>query len=98
MWKICTTLLVDNRIKVVFLTSPGNPTGTLIPLTGIQRILDLECWFVIYPHACLISQAQTQAKGDQRSKASLSWMRRTLISRRFRSRPQLSICCRVTTT
>ena len=27
-------------IKMLFICSPGNPTGTLIPLTAIRRILD----------------------------------------------------------
>lgn len=40
--EICTTLSTDDRIKVVFLASPGNPTGSLIPLAQIQRILDLK--------------------------------------------------------
>lgn len=40
--EICTTLSTDDRIRVVFLASPGNPTGSLIPLPQIQRILDLK--------------------------------------------------------
>lgn len=29
----------DNPIKLLFLCSPGNPTGTLIPLDSIRSIL-----------------------------------------------------------
>ena len=32
----------DSSIKLIFLCSPGNPTGTLIPLTTIRSILDYE--------------------------------------------------------
>ncbi|KAJ6532746.1 pyridoxal phosphate-dependent transferase [Mycena vulgaris] len=32
----------DPAIKLIFLCSPGNPTGTLIPLSSIQAILDYE--------------------------------------------------------
>ena len=32
----------DPGIKLVFLCSPGNPTGTLIPLESIRALLDYE--------------------------------------------------------
>ncbi|TFK41588.1 pyridoxal phosphate-dependent transferase [Crucibulum laeve] len=32
----------DPSIKLIFLCSPGNPTGTLIPLSSIRAILDYE--------------------------------------------------------
>ena len=32
----------DSSIKLIFLCSPGNPTGTLIPLTTIRSLLDYE--------------------------------------------------------
>ncbi|KAK7062555.1 histidinol-phosphate transaminase [Paramarasmius palmivorus] len=32
----------DPGIKLIFLCSPGNPTGTLIPLSSIRAILDYE--------------------------------------------------------
>ncbi|KAF7980246.1 hypothetical protein HWV62_38975 [Athelia sp. TMB] len=32
----------DPSIKLIFLCSPGNPTGTLIPLSTIREILDYE--------------------------------------------------------
>ena len=31
-----------SSIKLIFLCSPGNPTGTLIPLTTIRSLLDYE--------------------------------------------------------
>jgi len=32
----------DPSIKLIFLCSPGNPTGTLISLTSIRSLLDYE--------------------------------------------------------
>ncbi len=32
----------DPSIKLVFLCSPGNPTGTLIPLSSIRALLEFE--------------------------------------------------------
>jgi len=32
----------DPRIKLVFLCSPGNPTGTVISLGSVRAILDYE--------------------------------------------------------
>jgi histidinol-phosphate aminotransferase len=32
----------DPSIKLVFLCSPGNPTGTVISLSSIRKLLDLE--------------------------------------------------------
>jgi histidinol-phosphate aminotransferase len=32
----------DPRIKLVFLCSPGNPTGTVIALDSVRSILDYE--------------------------------------------------------
>ncbi|ROT37640.1 PLP-dependent transferase [Sodiomyces alkalinus F11] len=33
-------ILRENNVKLTFLASPGNPTGTLIPLTSIRKILE----------------------------------------------------------
>lgn len=41
-FKICDTITFNPNIKLVILASPGNPTGSLIPLKEIRRILDLE--------------------------------------------------------
>ena len=32
----------DPSIKLIFLCSPGNPTGTLISLKGVQELLEYE--------------------------------------------------------
>lgn len=43
--KICEQLsTLDPPPKLVWLTSPGNPTGTLIPLDTIRPILDHPTW------------------------------------------------------
>lgn len=39
---IKATILADPSIKLIFLCSPGNPTGTLISLTAVKAILDYE--------------------------------------------------------
>ncbi|KXJ88083.1 pyridoxal phosphate-dependent transferase [Microdochium bolleyi] len=41
---IKTALAQDPCIKVVFLCSPGNPAGNLLPATDITDILDLSGW------------------------------------------------------
>lgn len=38
--KVCETLASNPRIKLVFLCSPGNPTGTLLSLDSIRTVLD----------------------------------------------------------
>jgi histidinol-phosphate aminotransferase len=38
--QVCATLASNPKIKIVFLCSPGNPTGTLIPLSSIKKVLD----------------------------------------------------------
>jgi histidinol-phosphate aminotransferase len=42
--RILDTLSSDSTIKLVYLCSPGNPTGTLIPKEAIQPILDHPSW------------------------------------------------------
>ena len=32
----------DSSIKLIFLCSPGNPTGTLIPLSAVRELLEYE--------------------------------------------------------
>ncbi|KAG2053139.1 histidinol-phosphate aminotransferase [Suillus hirtellus] len=39
---IKAAILADPSIKLIFLCSPGNPTGTLISLTAIKAILDYK--------------------------------------------------------
>ena len=41
-FQIKRALDADSSIKLIFLCSPGNPTGTLIPLATIRSILDYE--------------------------------------------------------
>lgn len=38
--QICETLASNPKIKIVFLCSPGNPTGTLISLEQVKKVLD----------------------------------------------------------
>jgi len=42
--KILETLSTESNIKLVYLCSPGNPTGTLIPKEDIQPILEHPTW------------------------------------------------------
>ena len=42
--KILETLSTESNIKLVYLCSPGNPTGTLIPKEDIQPILEHPSW------------------------------------------------------
>jgi histidinol-phosphate aminotransferase len=39
---ILESLSNNRNIKLLFLVSPGNPTGTLIPLSDMKRILDFK--------------------------------------------------------
>lgn len=42
--KIQATLAADPAIKLVFLCSPGNPTGTLLPLDDVRAVLDTPAY------------------------------------------------------
>lgn len=42
--QVNATLSADPSIKLIFLCSPGNPTGTLIPLADIIAILENPTW------------------------------------------------------
>ena len=42
IFQIKRAIDADSSIKLIFLCSPGNPTGTLIPLTTIRSLLDYE--------------------------------------------------------
>ena len=37
-------LAADPSIKLLFLCSPGNPTGTLIPLSVVRELLEFEAF------------------------------------------------------
>ncbi|KAJ7253716.1 histidinol-phosphate aminotransferase, partial [Mycena haematopus] len=57
----------DPSIKLIFLTSPGNPTGTLIPLSTIRAILD-------YPNfkgIVVVDEAYIDFASDDASAVSL---------------------------
>lgn len=45
------TVVADERPDVVFLTSPNNPTGTALPLSVIERILDVAPGMVVVDEA-----------------------------------------------
>jgi histidinol-phosphate aminotransferase len=42
--RILDTLSFDSKIKLVYLCSPNNPTGTLIPKSDIQPLLEHPTW------------------------------------------------------
>ncbi|KAK3637669.1 histidinol-phosphate transaminase [Elasticomyces elasticus] len=42
--KISAALAEDERIKMVYLCSPGNPTASLIPKSSVQKILEHPTW------------------------------------------------------
>jgi histidinol-phosphate aminotransferase len=42
--RILDTLSSDSKIKLVYLCSPNNPTGTLIPKSDIQPLLEHPTW------------------------------------------------------
>ncbi|PSN70280.1 putative histidinol-phosphate transaminase [Corynespora cassiicola Philippines] len=68
MQQICTALSEDNRIKVIFIASPGNPTGSLVPLDQLQQILELEAFkgLVVVDEAYIdFASAQKQASALQ---------------------------------
>lgn len=42
--QVVQTLSQNQKIKVLFITTPGNPTGAIIPLSEILRILEAPDW------------------------------------------------------
>ncbi|KAH8101846.1 histidinol-phosphate aminotransferase [Cristinia sonorae] len=57
----------DPSIKLVFLCSPGNPTGTLIPLRTIREILDYEN----FNGVVVVDEAYIDFAGAESSAATL---------------------------
>ncbi|KAF8317223.1 histidinol-phosphate aminotransferase [Clavulina sp. PMI_390] len=57
----------DKSIKLVFLTSPGNPTGTLVPLSVITAI----CEDPAYNGIVVVDEAYIDFAGESNSAASL---------------------------
>ncbi|KZO92039.1 histidinol-phosphate aminotransferase [Calocera viscosa TUFC12733] len=65
--KMKTALESDPSIKMVFLCSPGNPTGTLIPLPDIRDILELPAFHGIV----VVDEAYIDFAGEDASASSL---------------------------
>lgn len=57
---ICKALSADSSIKVVFITTLGNPTGNLIAKSDIEHVLKHPTWSG-YVEFCAVS---TRRKGD----------------------------------
>ncbi|KAJ7089226.1 pyridoxal phosphate-dependent transferase [Mycena belliarum] len=57
----------DPTIKLIFLCSPGNPTGTLIPLSSIREILDYQNFKGIV----VVDEAYIDFASDEASAVSL---------------------------
>ncbi len=41
---VCAALAADARVKLVYLCSPGNPTGGLLAKRDVQRVLEHPAW------------------------------------------------------
>lgn len=65
--KIGNVLAADPDIKLCFVCSPGNPTGTLIPLSDIRALLDN----VAFKGVVVVDEAYIDFSGDHASAASL---------------------------
>lgn len=57
----------DPSIKLIFLCSPGNPTGTAIPLSAIREILDYQNFQGIV----IVDEAYIDFAGSDASAVSL---------------------------
>ena len=57
----------DPSIKLIFLCSPGNPTGTLISLTSIRALLDYEN----FKGLVVVDEAYVDFAGEHTSAVSL---------------------------
>ena len=57
----------DPSIKLVFICSPGNPTGTLIPIQDIREILE----FPAFRGMVVVDEAYIDFSGENASAASL---------------------------
>jgi histidinol-phosphate aminotransferase len=58
---------LDPSIKLIFLCSPGNPTGTVISLTSIRSLLDYEN----YKGIVVVDEAYIDFADEGTSAASL---------------------------
>ncbi|WFD24713.1 histidinol-phosphate transaminase [Malassezia equina] len=61
--RVQAALRADPAIRVVFLCSPGNPTGTLLPLHDVQQVLDTPDYagLVVVDEAYIDFAAEKQA-------------------------------------
>ncbi len=57
----------DPSIKLIFLCSPGNPTGTVIPVEAIKAILD----YPKFKGIVIVDEAYIDFAGDDDSAVSL---------------------------
>lgn len=57
----------DSSVKLIFLCSPGNPTGTLISLSAIRSLLEFEDFKGIV----VVDEAYIDFAGDGASAVSL---------------------------
>lgn len=65
--KITQAIDADPTIKLIFLCSPGNPTGTLIPLEAIRKLLDYQNFKGIV----VVDEAYIDFAGEEASAVSL---------------------------
>ena len=72
--RINQTLAEDQDIKLVFICSPGNPTGTLIPLSEITPILDNPAYrgLVVVDEAYIDFAEQEKAMGKRPAEQAVS--------------------------
>lgn len=72
--RIQAALRADPAIRIVFLCSPGNPTGTLLPLRDVQQVLDTPefAGVVVVDEAYIDFAAEEQALGRKHGAAPVS--------------------------
>lgn len=68
--QVLATLAADPSIKLVFLCSPGNPTGTLLDLGDMERILNFEQWHgLVVVDEAYIDFAEEEIRMGKRTQA-----------------------------
>ena len=61
-------VVADPAIKIIFLCSPGNPTGTLIPLASIRALLE----FPEFKGVVIVDEAYIDFADDVQSSSAAS--------------------------
>lgn len=61
-------VVADPSIKLIFLCSPGNPTGTLIPLSSIRSLLE----FPDFKGIVVVDEAYIDFANDPETKSAAS--------------------------